>query len=62
MMEVVIASANAGKLREFTTLLAPLPFTVNSQAHYGIEPAPETGSTFVENATSPDATSTTTTS
>ena len=49
-MEVVIASGNAGKLREFATLLEPLHFTVHSQAHYGIEPAPETGCTFVENA------------
>ena len=49
-MEVVIASGNAGKLREFSSLLEPLDVTVRSQGHYGIEPAPEIGVTFVENA------------
>jgi XTP/dITP diphosphohydrolase len=47
---VVLASSNAGKLREFDGLLAGSGFTVMRQSDLGIEPPPETGSTFVENA------------
>lgn len=49
-MKVVLASANAGKLKELVELLAPLGISVDSQAAFGIAPAPETGSTFLENA------------
>lgn len=47
---VVLASANPGKLREFADLLAPLNLQVVPQSDYGIEPAAETGLTFIENA------------
>ncbi|MFU8814270.1 MAG: RdgB/HAM1 family non-canonical purine NTP pyrophosphatase [Pseudomonadales bacterium] len=49
-MKIVLASANRGKLVELAELLAPLGITVESQAAFGIEPAPEERSTFVENA------------
>ena len=47
---VVLASSNAGKLREFDGLLSGSGFTVMRQSDLGIEPPPETGSTFLENA------------
>jgi len=47
---VVLASGNAGKLRELEALLAPLGFTVTPQSAFAIETPPETGTTFVENA------------
>ena len=49
-MQVVLASGNRGKLREFDTLLAPLGIEVVSQGALGIEAGPETGATFLENA------------
>lgn len=48
--KLVLASGNAGKLREFGRLLAPLGVEVISQNSLGIEPAPEPHCTFVENA------------
>ena len=48
--KLVIASANAGKLREIRAALDGLPFDVVSQAALGITPAAETGSTFLSNA------------
>jgi XTP/dITP diphosphohydrolase len=48
--KLVIASANAGKLREIRAALDGLPFDVVSQAALGIAPAAETGSTFLSNA------------
>lgn len=47
---VVLASSNAGKLREFDGLLAGSGFTVMRQSDLGIAPPPETGSTFLANA------------
>ncbi len=47
---VVLASSNAGKLREFSELLADRGFTLSRQSDYGIAPPPETGTTFLENA------------
>jgi XTP/dITP diphosphohydrolase len=47
---VVLASSNAGKLREFAALLASQPFTLVRQSDLGIAPPPESGTTFVENA------------
>jgi XTP/dITP diphosphohydrolase len=47
---VVLASSNAGKLREFSELFAGRGFTLCRQSDFGIEPPPETGSTFLENA------------
>jgi len=49
-MRVVLASSNAGKLRELVELLAPFDFQLVSQASLGIETPPETGHTFEENA------------
>ncbi len=47
---VVLASGNAGKLREFGALLADLGIALVPQAALGIADADETGLTFVENA------------
>lgn len=47
---VVLASGNAGKLREFSELLADTGLVLVRQSDLGIEPPPETGSTFLENA------------
>lgn len=47
---IVLASSNAGKLREFRRLLEPLGIDVVAQAELGIEPADEPHVTFVENA------------
>lgn len=49
-MQVVLASSNAGKLREFSELLASSGMQVARQSDFGIEPPPETGHTFLENA------------
>lgn len=50
-MNIVIASKNRGKVREFTELLAPLGFDVYSLSDYPSIPAiAETGETFEENA------------
>jgi XTP/dITP diphosphohydrolase len=50
MRRLVLASGNAGKLREFRALLAPLQIEVISQAELAIAPAEEPHATFVENA------------
>ncbi len=50
LMEVVLASGNAGKLDELRALLAPLGMTPIAQGDLGLEPAPETACTFIENA------------
>jgi XTP/dITP diphosphohydrolase len=47
---VILASANSGKLAELKTLLLPLGFELVPQQTLGIESAPETGATFVDNA------------
>src|ERR1041384_1695524 len=47
---VVLASSNAGKLREFSELLAHQDFSRARQSEFGIAPPPETGTTFLENA------------
>ncbi|HEX3397575.1 MAG TPA: RdgB/HAM1 family non-canonical purine NTP pyrophosphatase [Steroidobacteraceae bacterium] len=47
---MVIATANPGKLREFSALLAGLPFELTSSAELGLSSAAETGATFLENA------------
>ena len=48
--ELVLASSNAGKLRELSAMLLPLGITVRTQAEWSIEDAVEDGLTFVENA------------
>jgi XTP/dITP diphosphohydrolase len=47
---VVLASSNAGKLREFAELLADSGLQLKRQSEFGIEPPAETGHTFLENA------------
>lgn len=47
---VVLASANAGKLRELATLTAPLGWQLLPQQALGIESVEEMGATFEENA------------
>jgi XTP/dITP diphosphohydrolase len=47
---VVLASGNAGKLREFAELLAGTGLLLTRQSDFGIVPPPETGITFLENA------------
>ncbi|QJQ95597.1 MULTISPECIES: RdgB/HAM1 family non-canonical purine NTP pyrophosphatase [Halomonadaceae] len=47
---LVLASGNAGKLREFKQLLSPLGFDVSAQSDHGVLEVEETGLTFVENA------------
>ena len=47
---VVLATGNAGKLREFAALLAPAGFVFEPQSAFGIEPPEETGDTFLANA------------
>lgn len=50
MKRLVLASGNAGKLREFRALLEPLSVQVISQAELAIAPADEPHPTFIENA------------
>jgi XTP/dITP diphosphohydrolase len=47
---VVLASANAGKLRELAALLAPLDLTLVPQGELGVQAVEETGTTFLANA------------
>ena len=47
---LVLASSNAGKLREFNSLLADFGFELVRQADLGVTDAEETGLSFVENA------------
>lgn len=48
--ELVLASANPGKIREFGQLFAPLGLRVRPQSEFGVVDVEETGLTFVENA------------
>jgi len=50
MTRTVLASGNAGKLKEMRAILAPLGLELLAQSSLGIESPPETGSTFLENA------------
>lgn len=47
---LVVATANPGKLREFRSLLAGLPYELSSLAELGLPSPAETGSSFLENA------------
>ncbi|MBD8636542.1 RdgB/HAM1 family non-canonical purine NTP pyrophosphatase [Stenotrophomonas sp. CFBP 13725] len=47
---LVLASHNAGKLKEMQAMLADLPLQIVSAAAAGVGDVPETGLTFVENA------------
>jgi XTP/dITP diphosphohydrolase len=50
MKQIVLASNNAGKLREFGQMLASIDIEVLPQAHFNIPEAEEPHITFVENA------------
>ena len=50
MPTLVLASGNAGKLREFSSLLAPLNWDVQPQSAYAVPDCPEPHPTFIENA------------
>lgn len=48
--KIVLASGNAGKLRELQALLAPLQLSVVAQSEFNVSDADETGLSFIENA------------
>lgn len=50
IMKTILASGNAGKLKELRAILAPLGLELVAQSALGIDSPPETGSTFLENA------------
>lgn len=50
MQKIVLATGNAGKLKELRALLADQPFDIVSQKDLGVSDADETGLSFVENA------------
>jgi XTP/dITP diphosphohydrolase len=50
MKKLVLASNNAGKLREFQRLFAPLDIELIPQGQLGVSEAEEPHATFVENA------------
>ena len=50
MRQVVLASGNPGKIKEFSELLAPLDLEILPQSLFDTPEAKETGLSFVENA------------
>ncbi|ELQ6221664.1 XTP/dITP diphosphatase [Cronobacter turicensis] len=50
MQKVVLATGNAGKVRELASLLQEFGLDVVAQTELGVESAEETGLTFIENA------------
>jgi len=50
MLRIVLATNNAGKLRELQALLQPLDFEVIAKAQFTQEEVAETGDTFIANA------------
>ena len=49
MKQVVIASNNAGKLREISRILEPMVLAAQPQGNYGVPDCPEPHVTFIEN-------------
>src|SRR5882672_1103352 len=47
---LIVATGNAGKLREFRALLSDLPFELHSLGELGVAAPEESGATFLENA------------
>lgn len=47
---IVLASSNKGKIREFASMMADLPYEIVPQSEYNVPDADETGLTFIENA------------
>lgn len=50
MPQLVLATANQGKVQEFATLLTPLGWEVRAQSDWAVPDCPEPYITFVENA------------
>ena len=50
MQKVVLATGNAGKVRELASLLSDFGLDVVAQTELGVDSADETGLTFIENA------------
>lgn len=50
MKEIVLASGNRGKLAELEPLFAEFGMQLLPQSQFNVDPAPEDGLTFVENA------------
>lgn len=50
MKHIVLASANAGKIREFRALLEPAGYQITPQSELNISECPEPHTTFIENA------------
>lgn len=50
MRTLVLATGNAGKVKEFAPLLAPLGWMVQAQSHFAVPECPEPHETFLENA------------
>jgi XTP/dITP diphosphohydrolase len=50
LSNVVLASSNAGKIAEFSDLLAPLGVLLQAQTDFAVPDADETGLSFIENA------------
>jgi XTP/dITP diphosphohydrolase len=48
--KIVLASNNAGKLKEFGEMLAPLGIELHAQSEFGVPEADEPYLTFIENA------------
>lgn len=48
--QLVLATGNPGKVREFTALLQPLGITVHPQSQWQLTECAETGLSFIENA------------
>jgi XTP/dITP diphosphohydrolase len=49
-VQIILASGNKGKLREFAELFAPMNIEIVPQSDLNVPEAEETGQTFVENA------------
>lgn len=47
---IILASNNAGKLKEFNELLAPIGFDLHAQGEFNVPEAEEPHCTFIENA------------
>ncbi len=49
-LEMVLATSNKGKLKEFNDLMSALPVKIFPQSEFNVDDAEEIGLTFVENA------------
>lgn len=49
-MQIVLASGNQNKLKELSSILAPLNWDIKPQSDFNVPEADETGLSFIENA------------